>query len=1155
MRLKRVELSGFKSFVDPVRIDIGKGITSIVGPNGCGKSNIVDAIRWVLGEHSAKHLRGGVMDDLIFQGSDSRPPVAVCDVELTFAIEKGQLPSPYHEMNEIRIRRRLTRDGGSDAFINGKMVRLKDIVDLFLDTGISTRAYAIVEQGAIARMITSKPEERRLLLEEAAGVMKYRARRREAERKMNSTRQNLERATDLLEEVRSQCRSLRQQASRAERFKAMQEESAEVQAKAYGIRYRQQQAQVAAIARELAEAAGRMEEATGQHTRAERLLSQARRAMVDHESEAQASQDALREAERRRAELQQQAERLAGERRLLSERREGLRQRIEETGGRHLQVGQELEELKLQLEGRDDAELQERRSHAAEAVEQARTALAQARLRRDELFSEYERLRSEFDNIEKRRQQADAALQRLTQRRATVEAQLNDARERAATIEAQKDEALHLQEEAELRQQQAEEALEAAQQALDSCRAAGQQAAAARAESEQAVRSLRGQAQELRAQLQQQDMPESLREQMRARGAVWVDESLQVPEGMEQAVAAALRGRAADASIAGGDLGTWRDYCSEASSAPVAWHAPQLNRQKPNGNSLSAAIGLDAAHPLHGMFAHVELCDDIFSATPPPQGCLVSRDGWRLEHDGWLIPPAQSHTARRLGLKRQLHETESALTKAEKALAMNEAQVAEQEESLTRHQQQWQQAHLAATESKSAVQSAAAHARRLEEEAGTLTSRLQHLQEELEAVERDSTNWKEQQENIGGMDRERLGEAQGRLEEQSAVQQQCEQRLQHENGTLANAEQALALHKQAIENLQRETDRLQHEQERLQLQVERDREQLQQTEEQIAQSADHSDLDMQLQESSEKVETTHQQLNELRQQGHALQQQVHNSERGEREARQALQQLNEARQKVEVRKASEEARLQDMGEEIGERCQCSPAELLKRCEDIPDDQIEEILRTARELEDRLARFGPVNLLAIDEFKEASEREQFLAEQAGDLEESLATLTDTINRIDRTTRQRFRDVFNETNALFQKTFPRLFGGGRAELKLDSDDVLTAGVEVIAQPPGKRLQDITLLSGGEKALTAVALVFSIFQIKPAPFCILDEVDAPLDDANVGRFGEMIHELSDRVQFLAISHNKITMQRADRLIGVSMPEPGVSRIVAVDMENLPV
>ncbi|HKI60069.1 MAG TPA: AAA family ATPase, partial [Mariprofundaceae bacterium] len=330
MRLKRIELAGFKSFVDPTKIDVGEGITSIVGPNGCGKSNIVDAIRWVLGEHSAKHLRGGVMDDLIFQGSDSRPPVALCDVELTFAVEKGQLASPYHEMDEIRIRRRLTREGGSDGFINGKMVRIKDIVDIFLDTGISTRAYAIVEQGSISRMITAKPEERRSLFEEAAGVMKYRSRRRESELKMNSTRQNLERATDLLEEVRSQCRSLRQQASRAERFKALQDECEQLQAHSFGIRYRQMSQQIDAIKLQLAEMKKVEAEKSSTHSETEKQLAKAREALIAHETEAQIKQDELRSAEQHRATLQQQAERMAGERKLLAERKGGLEQRIEE---------------------------------------------------------------------------------------------------------------------------------------------------------------------------------------------------------------------------------------------------------------------------------------------------------------------------------------------------------------------------------------------------------------------------------------------------------------------------------------------------------------------------------------------------------------------------------------------------------------------------------------------------------------------------------------------------------------------------------------------------------------------------------------------------------------------------------------------------------
>jgi len=318
---------------------------------------------------------------------------------------------------------------------------------------------------------------------------------------------------------------------------------------------------------------------------------------------------------------------------------------------------------------------------------------------------------------------------------------------------------------------------------------------------------------------------------------------------------------------------------------------------------------------------------------------------------------------------------------------------------------------------------------------------------------------------------------------------------------------------------------------------------------------DQNELDQQLARAVGSVEKAHQALNEVRTRGHMLQQSQHESERGERQVRQHLQLAAEHRQSIEVQQAQDETRLQDLETEIQNRCQSTAADLLQRI-DMTDEEldVEAIMQRAGELEERLGRFGPVNLLAIEEFDQASEREGFLAGQVSDLEASLTTLADTIARIDRTTRQRFKEVFEQTNVYFKQTFPQLFGGGRAELRLDSDDVLTAGVEVIAQPPGKRLQDVTLLSGGEKALTAVALVFSIFKIKPAPFCVLDEVDAPLDDANVARFADMVRELADRVQFLSISHNKITMQKADRLIGVSMPEPGVSKIVAVDLENVP-
>jgi len=846
---------------------------------------------------------------------------------------------------------------------------------------------------------------------------------------------------------------------------------------------------------------------------------------------------------------------MAGERRLLAERKSGLAQRIEEMQQRTTILTEEIERLKQQMESSDDSRLQKVRSEATEALAAVEEDFAKAREKRDQLLAEFERLRSEFENQEKRRQQAQSALERLGQRHQIVQGQFEEARNQLQTGETAIMEARNAAANAEKRVAEATEALENAQAELDRFRKEREDAISQRAESEKRVRALRGESQELTAQLAHQDVPDRLREQMRSRGAIWIDESLQVPEGLEQAVAAALRGREADVSLpANPSLSEWQELCIEAKDAPIAMFAAGLVEQNHSDKSLALSIGLTAEHPLFNVFSHIHLCEDIFNTTPSKGCSLVSRDGWRLEPDGWLIPPAQGHTARRLTLQRRQRECEAELKKAEQSLQVSEDSVQKAEDALTLQQQSWQKMHLAATESESDLRSAQANLKRLEEGLTSLNDRIAHLTRENEEIGKDIQHWQEQRDGVSSTDQKQQLDAKEKLDAQAAEQQCCEQLLQQARSELASANQALALHQQAIENLQREERRITQEIEQLNERIDQDRKQLARTDEELTTAAAHEGLDRELRTASEAVEAAHQSLNSIRQKGHELQQESHACERAEREARIGRQQSNEARQKIEIQMATEQARIEDLEEEIRQRFKKAAQDLVGSLDESADvEDAEQIVQRARELEERLSRFGPVNLLAIEEFQQASEREVFLSEQSDDLEASLKTLSDTIARIDRTMRQRFIDVFEETNRIFKETFPRLFGGGRAELQLDSEDVLTAGVSVVAQPPGKRLGDIDLLSGGEKALTAVALVFSIFQIKPAPFCILDEVDAPLDDANVGRYNEMIKELAGRVQFLAISHNKITMQKADRLVGISMPEPGVSRIVAVDMEQI--
>ena len=1156
MRLKRLEMAGFKSFVDPTKIDLDQGITAIVGPNGCGKSNIVDALRWVLGEHSARHLRGGVMDDLIFQGSDTRSPVAICDVELTFAIDKGTLSTPYHELDEIRIRRRLTRDGGSDAFINGKMVRIKDVVDLFLDTGISTRAYAIVEQGSIARMVTAKPEERRVIFEEAAGVMKYRSRRREAERRMKDTRQNLDRVLDLLEEVRSQCRSLKQQASRAARFKKMQDEFSHMQSISLGLRYQSLQQNYQAIEQQLAKARMTEAEAAQQLTSCEKAVSISRERVFEHENEAQGVQDELRRAERKRADLQQQAERMAGDRRLLVERKQALESHIAEMTGRQQQLVTDMEQIKQQLSAQDDSVLQDNQRSAADAVHAALARYHEQGEQRDRLLAEFERLRHSNEQSLLQRQKAEQALGRLEAR----EQQLN---ERLVELGNQLDEQIRASQDTEQKLTEVrhkcrscEVALETAQQELECCRSKREQCLQSLNAQEASLRELRGVVQELRGRTKNQDISESLRDTIKARGGIWMDESLHVPEGMEAAVAAALRGRSANVRIPAGlfEASGWKDILSQIRDAPVALFSAQHVSVSGQRQSLAVAMGMASEHPLFDVFEPVGLVDDITEAEGL-EGCYVSRDGWRREANGWLIPPAGNRTARQLAIQRKLRDAESQMVREEAVLAQEKQQFEKAEHGLELQQQVWQQAHLAATQSESEFHGVVAAVGRLQAEVESLQSHQQRLQSDLAAVAEERKHWLSQLEQAVHVDQRVLDRAEDKLNNQNGVVRQAEQELAQARHMLAQADQAMALFSQARDNLLRELERLSKDEHRLNVQIENDRVRQRQVEEELDKARDQDGLDQQLACAVGDVEKAHQAMNEVRSRGHMLQQLQHESERGERQARQHLQLAAEHRQGIEVQQAQGETRLQDLEAEIQTRCQSTAADLLQRI-DMADEELdaEAMMQRAGELEERLGRFGPVNLLAIEEFEQASERESFLAGQVSDLETSLGTLSDTIGRIDRTTRQRFKEVFEQTNAYFKQTFPQLFGGGRAELRLDSDDVLTAGVEVIAQPPGKRLQDVTLLSGGEKALTAVALVFSIFKIKPAPFCVLDEVDAPLDDANVGRFADMVRELADRVQFLSITHNKITMQKADRLIGVSMPEPGVSKIVAVDLENVP-
>ncbi|MDQ6995011.1 MAG: chromosome segregation protein SMC, partial [Mariprofundaceae bacterium] len=891
------------------------------------------------------------------------------------------------------------------------------------------------------------------------------------------------------------------------------------------------------------------------HQQSELKVAQLRRSLVMHEEEVQHAQDELRQRDQQLSELQRQAERLSGEQRLLEERRQVLDDRMDEAASRQQLLQADISEVEEQLSAQRDDDLQEDCRCCLAQVDVAQEHVQEAREQRDDLLRHYEQLKAQHQAQLQQQVQVDQQLQRLDVQTETLQSTHE-------SLQTQHDEHQQQYEQAEAQYQHAEKehadmvfgldaGQEQAQQLLDRQSDASQE----RNQAEQQLRQIRGEMKELQAQLAQQTMSEDIRVMLRDKGGVWVDEVLpHIPESLELAVAAALRGQEGDVLLP--NEMAWQASLAISEQwqhVPIALHQARNSGAEgdSNPNDLANVLDLSVDDALYPVFSDVLLCDDIHAASLPKWGCVVSRDGWCLTADGWLMPPLKNQTARRLSLQRRLSTCEALADKAEQRLIQVEDELRDVQARLVMQQQQNQQCQQDIQMYDHQMKSAQAWLKRLQDDADSWAKREQQWQEDRQRLAQDQSHWQAQKEELEGMDEAELDSVKQQLDMQNMAQAQYEQQWQQARSALSHAEQALALYQQSKLSLERDVKRMQRELAQLTLRQHQDQVQMTETLRKLSQHAQHDSVDVQLLAAKEAADFGHQAMQQLRQQGSELQEALRVQERQEHDANKTLQDVGQARQRIEIAQASEDVRLQDIKLELEQQ----GIVLEKVLDDAWQDlDLVDILKQCDALEQRLKRFGAVNLLAIDEFKEASEREQFLSEQLADLESSIHTLQDTIVRIDRTTRQRFKDVFEQTNAHFKQIFPKLFGGGRAELRLDSDDVLTAGVEVSAQPPGKRLQDMRLLSGGEKALTAVALVFSIFKINPAPFCILDEVDAPLDDANVVRFSDMIMEFSKDVQFLAISHNKITMKKANRLIGVSMPEAGISQIVSVDLENIP-
>ena len=1168
MRLSSIKLSGFKSFAEPTTFVLPGQRVGVVGPNGCGKSNIMDAVRWVLGESRASELRGESMQDVIFNGTTTRKPASRASVELVFDNADQRAGGPWARFAEIAVKRVLTRDGASSYHLNNQPVRRRDVQDVFLGTGLGPRAYAIIGQGTISRIIESKPEELRLFLEEAAGVSKYKERRRETESRLADARENLARVDDILRELDAQLGKLERQAEVAARHQALQGGAARRQHQLWFLKRAESAAGQERAAAEAAQAHGALDARTAELRQLEATLEGVRQAHY-------AAGDEIGHAQGRLYEASAEIGRLEGEIRFVLEGRQRVGRRLAQLreqaaqwsarradaeaelqtlAGQERQAGQEAEALAAQL-----AEHEARRPELETLQRLAQHEAGAQRAAVTQLQQHIQVLAAERRHLdEQSRQQAQRAERLRTERDALAPpdaARLDELQGRHAAAQATAAEA-----EARLR------ALQEQAPRLEQARRAGQQAANAEAarHAELSARLKALAALQERLRTDGRLAPWLARHGLGGAQGLWT--RLRIEPGWERALEAALRERLGALEV--DRLDAARAFGADAPPARLAVYHPPENAAPPR----QAVPPRTAAPPrllellqlhdaglqtllsgwLHGCLTAASL-DDALALRPQlrpgevvyvPQGHAVGAHSVSFyaqdsEQAGLL---ARARDIEDLQRQVRAHalidgEAQAALARAEAACA----DVAQRLAAVRRDASGLQaQAHAAQVEALRAAQRAEqAQARRgqLDGELAELHAQAEHLRERCAEAEA----------RFGQLEA-RVAEGRGRLDRLEARATGATRALdaaREQHRALERQAQEAAFTRRTLAARRAELDRasLDAAQQALALAGEAERAQ--------AELAGLSDAAAQagLQQALAARQAREHALGALRSRHDDLAQRL----RAGDERRLALErELDPLRQRItELQLAEQAARL---GMEQHQALLAdAQADLAAVARSIDEDgtRLAGLQGEIDRLQHAIAALGAVNLAAQDELAAARERRGFLGAQSADLNEAIATLEDAIRTIDGETRELLGGTFASVNEHFGRMFPELFGGGTARLVMTGDEILDAGVQVLAQPPGKKNQTIQLLSGGEKALTAIALVFAIFQLNPAPFCLLDEVDAPLDDANTERYAKLVTRMSAVTQFLFISHNKIAMEMAGQLIGVTMQEQGVSRIVAVDME----
>ena len=1153
MRLTHIKLSGFKSFTDPTTIHVPGQLVAVIGPNGCGKSNVIDAVRWVLGEASAKQLRGESMQDVIFNGAATRRPAPRASVELVFDNSDHSLQGAWGQYAEVSIKRQLTRQGESTYFINNQTVRRRDITDLFLGTGVGARGYAVIEQGMISRIIEARPEELRAYIEEAAGVSKYKERRKETEGRLKDTREHLQRLGDLQNELARQVEKLEKQAETAERYKSL---TAQLNRQQDLLDYAQWQQSLAAA-----------DKATAQHQslQAQQDETAAQVQALNDEVHAlqtaeQSQQQAVHELSNKRGVLREQIARLEEQIR----HQQNLHQRIERdkqaAQAQMQRIHQEQQQIRVQLE-ENELQAEEKQTELAEWAMQ----VAEHEERLPELEEAQATLNAAFQTQQDEANRIRRELALKQQQLAHAEQTVAKHEERKGRLK-QENQALNLPDEAETaaaqeaaallqsQQEHYEEQIIAAEEALHAAREAFQTASNRFQSLKQQHITLQAQQQALSQILSQQQEAADFWQATDHAAAPQLWQHITAPAEWQHALSVILAERLHARAVPHGFVPP-----APFPQGQAAWLSDDLSGGIKKSLPVQALLNQIQAQPPFQTALHHWL-DGVLCA--PDLSYALAHQSDLGAHQIWLTPeghqvdkvsvllyakPAQesliAQKARLDGIASELENLAPELSAAEAAFKQAEAAVRSSE---VQHKNLMQQQQQHTRQYSQAQQRAAELLARTNQ--GQI--RREHIERELAQLAEEQTVLQHTSDGLSD-DIATLQEAAAELEHQQHTtahsRQEQQGRLKQAQLALLEANRQYGLAEVSVHKLNQQKQNYQQQIARLEQQTldwqERQQELALAYETEFQNDEQHIKLD----ELTEAVHTLDEEYIAVQEKLAQIQEQGREQYARVQALQTKLPQLQAATQTALLQQQEALINAKRYHQNLTER-----AADLDALEALAKESPKVLNSSIGSLTQQIEALGAVNLAALQELEEARERDGYYRSQSEDVQAAITLLEEAIAQIDDKTKERFKETFDAVNGKVQTFFPTLFGGGEATLKMIGDDLLTAGVSIMARPPGKKNSTIHLLSGGEKALTAMSLVFALFSLNPAPFCLLDEVDAPLDDANTSRFCNLVKEMSAQTQFLYISHNRLTMEMAEQLVGVTMQEKGVSRVVAVDIKQ---